>query len=170
MSPTARPLRCTFCLATVVALALGCARPAAAQTDEAVAEAKATLFDMEQRIYASRKLGNMDLYVAHASPNYLGWPPIVAKPERREKVNANQTNLAGSQEQNELTLAGFTLDGDTAIIYDINHRTRRGDGAPVDEYFDNIHVWVKRDGQWLLLGTMPRPSQRPTEPLQRTSP
>jgi hypothetical protein len=31
----------------------------------------------------------------------------------------------------------------------------------VDEKFSNIHVWVKRDGDWKLLGGMARPTLPP---------
>jgi hypothetical protein len=144
----------------LVALALlgSAASNAWAQTDP-VAEAKATIFAKEQKIYASRAGGSMDYYVANTSPNYLGWPPTAPKPIHRDVVAPGAAKgLAGSKEKIETKLVDFTLDGDTALIYYMNHRTARGDGTPVDESFSNIHVWVKRNGEWLLLGGMARPT------------
>jgi hypothetical protein len=57
----------------------------------------------------------------------------------------------------------FTLHGDTAVIYYLNHRTMRPDGAPTDEKFENIHVWVRAGDDWQIVGAMSRlePQRKP---------
>jgi hypothetical protein len=152
-------------LAAISALAIVSmdASAALAQTTDPVAEAKAIIWAKEKAIYAHRAEGDMGYYVANASPAYMSWPPITALPERLNvtAANANITLKSGNKEKIENKLVDFTLDGDTALIYYINHRTARGDGTPVDETFSNIHVWVKRKGEWLLLGGMARPTAPP---------
>ncbi len=46
--------------------------------------------------------------------------------------------------------------GDTAIIYYVDHRTVKPDGTPVDQVFDDIHVWVWENGDWTVLASMSR--------------
>ena len=56
----------------------------------------------------------------------------------------------------DLVSDGITIDGDTAISFYTTHRTARPGGQPVDERYENIHVYVKRGEDWRLLGAMSR--------------
>ena len=56
----------------------------------------------------------------------------------------------------DVTKKGLSFDGDTALAFFETHRTRRAGGEAVDERFENIHVWVKREGEWRLIANMSR--------------
>src|SRR3546814_16554712 len=60
------------------------------------------------------------------------------------------------QERLQMTLAGFAMNGDTAVIYYNTHRTRRSDGTPADDRFEVTHNWVREDGVWKVFGGMAR--------------
>lgn len=118
---------------------------------------KAELTAKEIGIYADRAHGQLDFYVANASPDYLGWPPVAAEPMPFSKLDGNKHVLQGqTQEKIDTAFKGFTMSGDTAIIYYANHRTRTSKGEPVDQLFENIHVWTREDGRWRLLGGLAR--------------
>jgi ketosteroid isomerase-like protein len=61
-----------------------------------------------------------------------------------------------TKEKLTMELMDFTLHGDTAVIYYLNHRTMRPDGTAVDEKFENIHVWVRDGADWKIVGAMSR--------------
>ena len=61
-----------------------------------------------------------------------------------------------TKEKIDTSLKGFTLSGATAVIYYSNHRTMKADGTPVDQVFENIHVWTREDGRWKVLGGLAR--------------
>jgi ketosteroid isomerase-like protein len=48
-------------------------------------------------------------------------------------------------------------DGDVALAFYTTHRTLRA-GKPVDETFETLHVWIRKDGAWKLFGAMVRPA------------
>jgi ketosteroid isomerase-like protein len=148
-------------VSALIATSAGAEDAAGKTPADKMAEAKAIIFAKEQKIYGDRATGSMAYYAASTSPNYLGWPPTAAKPFPRQDLSSNNAGIKGSKEKIDTQLVDFTMDGDTALIYYSNHRTARGDGTPVDEKFSNIHVWVKRDGDWKLLGGMARPTLPP---------
>ncbi len=130
---------------------------ASAQDDAASTEAlKNMLWQKELKIYEGRAHGNLDFYLANTSPNFLAWPPISDRPIGNEGLKKTVVRVAAGHEVIKSEVTGFTKDGDTAIIYYLNHRTMKADGTPVDESFANIHVWIKRNAQWVLLGGLSR--------------
>jgi hypothetical protein len=117
---------------------------------------EAALWSKELQIYAGRAHGNLQFYLDHTSPKFLAWPPISDRPIGNDGLRKTTSRVAAGHEVIKSEPVGFTQDGDTALIYYINHRTVRPDGTQVDESFGNIHVWIKRDGNWVLLGGMAR--------------
>ncbi len=117
---------------------------------------EALIWSQEHKIYDGRAHGTVQYYIDHTSPNYLAWPPVVDRPINNDGLKKGRQVVAGGHEMIKSELTGFTQDGDTAIIYYLNHRTMRADGTPVDEQFANIHVWIKRGDSWVLLGGMSR--------------
>jgi hypothetical protein len=115
-----------------------------------------TLWSKELQIYAGRAHGNLQFYLDHTSPKFLAWPPISDRPIGNDGLRKTTSRVAAGHEVIKSEPVGFTQDGDTALIYYINHRTVRPDGTKVDESFGNIHVWIKRNGNWVLLGGMAR--------------
>jgi hypothetical protein len=114
------------------------------------------LWSNELQIYAGRAHGNLKYYLDHTSPKFLAWPPISDSPIGNDGLKKTTPRVAAGHEVIHSEPVGFTQDGDTALIYYVNHRTVRPDGTPVDERFANIHVWIKRNGDWVLLGGMAR--------------
>ena len=123
-----------------------------AQTAEEIAEAKDTIWAMELSIYEGRQQGDMSNYANNVAEGYMAWPPVMAKPMRSDKLGARGL----SNELIKLTFEDFTMNGDVAVIYYSSHRTRRVDGTAADDRFDVTHTWVKREGQWRVLGGMAR--------------
>lgn len=122
-----------------------------------VAAARDEIWAKELAIYADRGNGQLDFYVANASPRYLGWPPTAAAPMPLDGVRRDSDAMRGkTREQIKTSFEGFTLSGGTAVIYYANHRTMKADGTPVDQLFENIHVWTQEDGQWRLIGGLAR--------------
>ena len=117
---------------------------------------EAFLWQKELKIYDGRAHGNLDFYLANTSPNFLAWPPISDKPIGNQGLKKTVTNVVGGHEVIKSEITGFTQDGDTAVIYYLNHRTMKADGTPADERFANIHVWIHRNADWVLLGGMSR--------------
>lgn len=143
-------------------LAGGCAVTA----DYDQARARETIWSKELAIYEARARGDLGVYLANASPRYLGWPPGWDQPSRLDKLRAGAVQMQGSN-QEELTMefADITFSGDAAVVYYDTHRTRLPTGEPVDQRFQIVHVWALENGEWKLLGAMGR-----TRPEALTSP
>lgn len=145
-----------FCLAAFAA-ALPAVPVAATPEDDRVARVRKEIEAKELSIYSGRAKGQLDFYVDNASPNYLGWPPTAKVPFPLTGLRAGRNAMVGkTQEKIKTTFTGFTLSGTTAVIYYTNHRTRKSDGTPVDQYFENIHVWSYENGKWKVLGGLSR--------------
>jgi hypothetical protein len=143
--------------ATIALALMSSASSALAQTAAERAKTQAEIWAKEQAIYKGRAEGDLNFYVDNAAPNYLGWPPSAARPMDRTSLNRDAARMTGqNKEQLTMELAGFTQEGDTAVIYYINHRTMRPDGTPTDQRFENIHVWTRVDGAWRVVGAMSR--------------
>lgn len=141
----------------VAGMAIGGGVMASVARIDEKARVKAELSAKEIGIYADRAQGHLNFYIANASPDYLGWPPTAAEPMPFSKLDGNKNVLAGqTQERIDTAFKGFTMSGGTAIIYYSNHRTRTASGEPVDQLFENIHVWTKEKGRWRLLGGLAR--------------
>ncbi|MEM9533746.1 MAG: hypothetical protein AAGA23_22695 [Pseudomonadota bacterium] len=149
----------------------GCAispeNPDAVQTADA---ARAEIWEKELAIFTGRGQGDISNYLNVASGEYLGWPPVLPSPTSLDSLRASADQaIALRGEVSNLTQKGFTLSGDTALMYFLNHRTRLGEGMAdeaqrdVSEYYENVHVWVRRDGQWQLVGGFARKLDAPRE-------
>lgn len=158
---------CLFSIGAAPAIAAPVAAAAVASApapaDAARVEAvKKELWAKELSIYAGRGEGKLDFYIDNTSSQYLSWPPTVAAPMRLNTLKQNNTAMKGHEKEKiETQFKGFTLSGETAVIYYTNHRTMKADGTPVDQYFENIHVWVHENGAWKVLGGMSRLMQPP---------
>ena len=143
----------------MAAFAAACAASplVAAPEDDRVAQVRKEIEAKELSIYSGRAKGQLDFYVDNASPRYLGWPPTAKAPFPLTGLRADRNAMVGkTQEKIATTFTGFTLSGTTAVIYYTNHRTRTSDGKPVDQYFENIHVWSNENGTWKVLGGLSR--------------
>lgn len=139
-------------------LTLAVAAPALAQSAEERAKVEALLWDKEQKIYLGRAAGGLDYYLSQISENYVGWPPGVAKPSDASALRESAKRMTGNnQEKLTMEKTGFTMEGDTAVIYYKTHRTVRPDGKAVNEQFENIHVYTRRGEDWKLIGALARP-------------
>ena len=126
-------------------------------TPSEVEQARQAIWAKEMSIYEGRSRGLVDYYVANASPRFLAWTAGSPAPFDISKLKAGRDMMRGrDKELIKTTFRGFTLSGDTAIIYYQNHRTRSPDGEAVDQTYDNIHVWQKTDGDWKVLASMSR--------------
>jgi len=144
-------------VALAALIAFGAVPPALAQSDADRARIRDAIWAKEQKIYADRANGRLDFYIANTSPHYVGWPPSAPKPLALTGLKEDGKRLAGqTREKLSMELTDFTLSGDTAVIYYLNHRTMKPDGTPVDEKFENIHVWTREGGDWKLIGAMSR--------------
>jgi hypothetical protein len=121
-------------------------------------QTKATLWALEQSIYAGRAKGNMAAYAANQSPYYRAWPVGWGPPP---KPMSGLTGLKGDKEQVQMTFVDMAYNGHTAVMMYKTHRTRTSDGASADDYFEVTHVWSKLDGKWRLLAARPQPVQPP---------
>jgi hypothetical protein len=145
-------LRTTFAIAVTLLAA-----PALAQSTAETSKAQAEIWAKERQIYEGRTQGSLSFYVDNTAPHFLGWPPTVAKPFDRAHLQDDSRRMSGkTKEKLSMELAGFTLEGGTAVIYYTNHRTARPDGTATDETFENIHVWTKVDGDWRVVGALSR--------------
>ncbi len=144
-------------LAAVTMIAtLGLAHSAFAQTAAEIAKAKDEVWAKEKTIYtyAERNLGG-DFYYRISADGYLGW--VYGTPKPFHKPSAPPTPLkTPTKEVITPEFTDFSLEGNTAILYYTNHRTMLRDGTPVDQYFDNIHVFIREGGDWKLLASMSR--------------
>ena len=149
----------TFALAFGLALA-GCALlaggPSAAQTANEKAKAQAEIWRNEQAVYYGRAEGNLNNYQQATHPAYMAWPPWAPGPFGRDGLKKSETRVAGKKEKLTMEFKDFTMSGDTAIIYYATHRTAMADGTPVDQRYENIHVWKKDGGVWKVMGGMAR--------------
>lgn len=118
---------------------------------------KARVWELEQTIYESRAVGDIQFYLDNSNPNYLGWPFGLDKPTNldslREWVSKNPFQPG---EEIKVTLDGFAVEGDTAIAYFSTHRTRKPGGEVAQEKYQNIHVWTRLDDKWTLMGSFSR--------------
>lgn len=118
---------------------------------------KALIWELEQTIYERRAVGDIQFYLDNSNPNYLGWPFGLEEPTKldglREYVAKNSFKPG---EEIDVTLDGFTVEGDTAVAYFSTHRTRRPGGEDANDKFQNIHVWTRVDGGWTLIGSFSR--------------
>lgn len=130
---------------------------AMAQTPNEKAKAKDAIWAKEQAIYQGRASGALKFYVDNASPNYVGWPPTAPKPVALPALRQDSDRMVGlNKEKLTMNFVDFTMHGDTGIIYYKNHRTVKPDGTAVDETWETIHVWVRDNGDWKIVGAMAR--------------
>lgn len=148
---------------SVVVLGLILAQPCHAADNFIVPPERAAdaeeIWGQELRIYEMRAGGDMGYYLSLANPGYMAWPAPADEPLSYTALS-NRIGDGQLMEAGELiTVAkkGLSFDGDTALAFFETHRTRRAGGAAVDERFENIHVWVKREGDWRLIANMSRP-------------
>lgn len=117
------------------------------------------IWGKELRIYEMRAEGDMGYYLSLANPGYMAWPAPADGPLSYAALS-NRIGEGQLMEAGELiTVAkkGLSFDGDTALAFFETYRTRRAGGEAVDERFENIHVWVKREVDWRLIANMSRP-------------
>ena len=152
------------------------AHAALAQSADEVSQARDEIWGKEKAIYAGRAKGDTSYYYDNSSVDYLGWVYGTPKPFRRDSLGASRA-LMRNQDKEKITneFKDFSLHGDTAIIYYVNHRTMKPDGTVVDQTFDNIHVWVREGGTWKVLASMsrlqtPSPSGGSLLPVPTTPP
>lgn len=124
-----------------------------AQTEQEIGAAKDTIWAMEQSIYEGRARGDLSAYRNNVAPRYLAWPPTTAIP-----IGAGNlpTTVTPSQERLTMEFRDFSMNGDTAVIYYVTHRTQRYDGTASDDHFETTHTWLKRDGKWVVFAGMAR--------------
>lgn len=128
-----------------------------AQTLEDIEQAKNEIWEIEKSIYASRAAGDFQPYIDGASDYYIAPRPTGGWLPGKDGLKQVGARLRGnSQEKLAMNLKAFTLHGDTAVIYYLNHRTMRPEGEVVDEWYEVIHVWVREGEGWQLLASMPR--------------
>ncbi|MEM8984999.1 MAG: hypothetical protein AAGC71_18460 [Pseudomonadota bacterium] len=172
-------LRSSSLRGTVLAIALltgvsACAPDATAPEERAtspsVAAVEALIWEKELAIFAGRGNGTIEPYLNSASDAYLGWPPVLPAPTNLDALKASADAAVALQgEVSNLSRKGFSLTGDTALMYFLNHRTRLGDGMAdegeraVDEYYENIHVWQRQNNDWQLIGGFARRMAGPRE-------
>jgi hypothetical protein len=150
MLPLSRPL-------TAIVLTLCLCSAAMAQTADEKTKIRDAIWVKEQAIYANRANGNLEYYIQNTSQNYIGWPPSAAKPLPLTGLKEDSKRLAGqTKEKLTMELTDFALSGNTAVIYYTNKRSVKPDGTPVDETFENIHVWTREGAEWKLVGAMSR--------------
>jgi len=129
------------------------------------------IWAQELHIYEMRSGGDMGYYLSLASPGYMAWPAPAEAPlsfkKLSERIGGGQLMEAG--ELITVSKKGLSFDGDTALAFFETHRTQRAGGKAVDERFENIHVWVKRDEQWRLIANMSRAVAENRERLGNTT-
>lgn len=116
------------------------------------------IWAQELKIYEMRRGGDMGYYLSLANPGYMAWPAPADVPLSFEKLSERigDGQLMEAGERITVTKKGMSFDGDTALAFFETHRTQRAGGEAVDERFENIHVWVKRDEDWRLIANMSR--------------
>jgi len=144
--------------------ALLSATSAGAQTADEKTKAQAEIWTKEQSVYYGRADGNMNNYMQATHPDYMAWPPWAEAPFGAEGLKRTQSTLGGDKEKLAMEFKDFTMNGDTALIYYKTHRTALGDGTPVDQVYENIHVWKRDGGEWKVMGGMAREKAKPKAP------
>ena len=135
-------------------LAIGMASTVAtAQTAAEVAAAQQDIWTKEQSIYEGRSRGDLTNYRNNLAPRYLSWPPTVPAPMDAGKF---PTKPMPSKEKLTMELRGFSVNGDTAVIYYATHMTQNAAGDAVDLHYEVTHSWIRRDGKWMVFGGMAR--------------
>ena len=130
----------------------GCSKLSGADDADAAA-----VWALEQQIYARRAQGDTLFYSDISSQDYLGWPAPAEKPLPYKSIRSfAQQGTFEPGEVIDVVSDGISIDGDTAISFYTTHRTVRPGGERVDERYENIHVYVKRDEAWRLVGAMSR--------------
>ncbi len=117
------------------------------------------IWAQELEIFKQRAQGDMGYYLSLANPGYMAWPAPAETPLSYERLSQQigDGRLFAPGEKISVTKKGISFDGDTALAFFETHRTRRAGGEEVDERFENIHVWVKRETGWRLIANMSRP-------------
>ncbi len=133
------------------------AQAADTKATDAKTKAQAEIWALEQQIYHGRATAGLKFYLEHIAPDYMGWPPQAPKPMDVSSLKTSAPELKDNNKE-KLTMepTGFTLEGDTGVIYYQTHRTMLADGTAVDQRFEVIHVWQKQKGQWNIMGAMAR--------------
>lgn len=143
-------------------LAAGCTTEIAGPAEIAPlqrAQAQEEIWQKEQAIYSARGRGSLAPYIAATAQDYRAWPPGFPVPTDADDLrNGQEAMTALNNEVLEMTFISFALEGDAAVIYYRTHRTVRPDGQAVDEHFEVTHSWVRKDGEWRILGGMARPA------------
>ena len=116
------------------------------------------IWEQELHIYEMRRGGDMGYYLSLANPGYMAWPAPADVPLSYKQLSARigDGQLMEAGERITVTKKGLSFEGDTARAFFDTHRTQRAGGQAVDERFENIHVWVKRDEDWRLVANMSR--------------
>jgi ketosteroid isomerase-like protein len=128
-----------------------------AAKDAAKDAARTAIWAKEQAIYAGRAKGDLGPYLSNTAPEFLAWPPYSPAPYGAQTMQGMESGWKDlNQEKLTMEFKDFTLRGDTALIYYLNHRTMLPDGKPVDQNWEIIHVWVLDHGDWKCLGGMQR--------------
>lgn len=131
---------------------------------------KEKVWEKEVAIFEGRANGDLSFYVDAADEAYMAWPFGLPEPivyETFKEQAAAGAALKG--EQLELTEKGVSIQGDTAVSYFRTHRTRLGEAfgsdaeRDVDQYFDNIHVWIRDGDDWKIIGGLSRLLAEPPE-------
>jgi len=117
------------------------------------------IWAQELKIFEQRAGGDMGYYLSLANPGYMAWPAPAETPLSYQTLSKQigDGRLFAPGEQISVSKKGMSFDGDTALAFFETHRTRRAGGEQVDERFENIHVWVRRDTGWRLIANMSRP-------------
>jgi ketosteroid isomerase-like protein len=143
--------------APLVAIGLSTSASAQVAGDARWEAARTAIWAKELSIYEGRSRGDLSLYLANTATNYMAWPPFNEVPKGNDGLKATGAAMRGkTKERLEMTFLDMALNGSTAVVYYKTHRTRRADGAPVDEHFEVTHTWVMQDGAWKVLGGMAR--------------
>lgn len=144
---------------------------AAATNDDAGIEEM--IWQKELAIFEGRGQGDLSNYVSVVGDAYLGWPSVLEEPLGADGLRASAAQSSALRgEVSRLTKKGFTRQGDTAIVYFLNHLTRLGEGiAPegerdVDLYYENVHIWTRHEGEWVLVGGMARKMPKGSRSMQ----
>lgn len=116
------------------------------------------IWTKELAIFAGRAEGDMMPYVKMVHPSFLAWPAFAKEPIEATKFISKNSQpgalLAG--EKIQLTSNGMSVMQDEVVSYFTTHRTRRPGNVPVDQRFENIHVWRMHQGSWKVVTSMSR--------------
>lgn len=126
------------------------------ETDRREAE---SIWAKELKIFENRAAGSMEFYLSIVAENFMAWPAWAGAPvefaDMVKKFRESETFEKG--EKIIATMKGIAIDGDTAQVFFQTHRTQLPGGEQANERFNNIHVWVRRAGDWRLFSNMSYP-------------